>query len=245
MAPKRTFPPFITASSWATAYDAAWNAVKNARGFEYADDGTIVPMITNGDAVTLVRAWSDAATRSRFPLWYQFAAVAYGWSPQRDQLDATNKQRDRLFPVELSKELWIAMMRLAGDLDDEAAASPKLITDWQWSDPVWLASLRTELQQDGARATFKIPTGLCTDAKTGRKRVPRPPCDKNGQGPINPLDPTGPRLPCDKPGDCPPDLMDDPITGIRKSLTKDFVTFAMVAIVAWVVWKERQRRGGY
>lgn len=51
-------------------------------------------------------------------------------------------------------------------------------------------------------------------------------------------------MPCDKPGDCTPETIDDPITGIRKALTKDFATFAMVAFVAWIVWKEttRQRR---
>lgn len=220
--------------------------MRKTRGFENADDGTIVPILTNGDAVTLIRAWSDAATRPRFPLGYQFAAVAYGWNgAKRDTLTITARQRDALYPTEIGKELWLAMMRLANDLDDEAVTNPKLTPDAaSWSDPIWLAGLRTELQQDGAEAAFKIPTGMCRDKQTGRSRVPRPKCDAQGRGPINPIDPTGPRLPCDKPGDCTSIDIDDPITGIRKALTKDFATLAMVAFVAWIVWKEttRQRR---
>jgi hypothetical protein len=221
-----------------------WTASKNKRGIETADNGTLSPILTNGDAVTVVRAWSDvsAAGRARFPLWYQFAAVAYGWSPKRDRLTVSAKQRDALYPTELANELWLATFRLSGDLDDEQADRPKLITDWTFDDPVWLATLRTQLQEDGAQAAFKIPTGFCIDAKTGRKRVPRPPCDRNGQGPINPLDPTGPRLPCDKPGDCPPELIDDPITGIGKQFSKGFAKLAVVAFFAWMLLRDTRPR---
>jgi hypothetical protein len=241
MAPKRSpFPPFVTASEWRTAYQATWDALSKKRGFENADDGTILPITTNEDAIVLIRAWIDgnAAGRQRFPLWYQFAAVAYGWSPKRDKLDASTKQGDRLYPTEIAKELWLAMFRLSGDLDDEKVTRPKLVTDSDFGDPVFVAGLRTELQQDGAQAQFKIPTGMCKDAKTGRARVPRPKCDANGQGPINPLDPRGPRLPCDKPGDCTSIDIDDPITGIGKALKKDVATFAILALVAWFVLKD-------
>lgn len=242
MAPKRTFPPLITASKWSTVFDATWNAVRKARGFENADDGTIVPILSNGEAVALVSAWEQAATRARFPLGYQFRAVAYGWDgAKRDTLTISAKQRDALFPSEIGKELWIQLMRLSGDLDDEAVTDPKLTIDpTTWDNPISLAGLRSELQQDGAQAAFKIPTGMCRDRVTGRSRVPRPKCDANGRGPINPIDPTGPRLPCDKPGDCEPITIDDPITVVKK----DFAKLAILAVVAWIVWKEttRQRR---
>jgi hypothetical protein len=241
LAPRRTFPAFVTASSWRTAFQATWEAARKARGVEYADNGTVVPITTNGDAVTLVRAWSDAAGRGRFPLWYQFAAVAYGWSPKRDRLDVSSRQRDGLYPTEIGNELWLAMFALSGDLDDEGATSPRLATDTAFDDPVWVATLRAELQQDGARATFKIPTIFCTDKRTGRRRLPRPPCDANGRGPINPIDPTGPRLPCDKRGDCAPLMFDDPITVI----TKDVGKLAVFAFVAWLLLRgKRQRREG-
>jgi hypothetical protein len=246
MAPKRTFPPLITASTWGTAYQAAWNAVLKTNGPEYADDGTLAPRLTNRDAAALVRAWSSnaAATTARFPLWYQFAAIAYGWAHDNDTLNTSAKQADALYPTELAKELWLTLHRLELDLDDEGVSNPRLEFDNGWADPMWLAMLRGELQQDGAQAQFKIPTGFCIDTKTGRRRVPRPKCDSKGQGPINPIDPTGPRLPCDKPGDCKSIDIDDPITGIGKKLGKDFAKLAIVVAVAWIVWKEttRQRR---
>lgn len=240
MAPRRTFPPFVTASAWRTAYSATWDAARKARGVEYADDGTIVPALTNGDAIALIRAWSDAATPQRFPLWYQFAAVAYGWSPDRDRLLTSNKQRDELYPTEIGKELWLAMFRLSGDLDDELAASPKLITDWAFDDAVYVAGLAGELKRDGAQASisWKIPTGFCVDKKTRRRRVVRYPCDANGQGPRNPIDPTGPRLPCDKPGDCEPETMDDPITVVKRRAKKELAAVAMLAFVAWMLLRE-------
>ena len=57
-----------------------------------------------------------------------------------------------------------------------------------------------------------VPLPACRDKKTGKLRVPLPPCDKNGRGPYIGIGRDGKPLfgPCDKPGDCTPAAITTP-----------------------------------
>jgi hypothetical protein len=210
------FPPFITASSWRTIVVALASAVKDKRGST---------RLTNGEVITVIMAWLAAIghTRiaARFPLWYQFAATAYGWDPKkRDRLVTTTKQRDALYSSSLNDELWSAMTSLADELERDAWGTPRLDLDGRFDDVVFQGEVRAALKQDGAQAMAKIPTGACRDKKTGKVRYPRL---------------------TDKPGDCVPESMDEPITVIKKKATNMFQLALLVGAV-WLLWDSKPRR---
>jgi hypothetical protein len=219
---RAAFPPFVTASQWISVFESTWNRAQRARGLDTNDEGTIAPRLTNAEAVALVRAWKSAATAARFPLWYQFAAAAYGWDPpDNDTFNTSAKQAARLYETEINVQLWLALHRLALDLDD-TAEPPRLDFDGALFDDVMVvASVRARLQEDGAEAAFKIPIPACRDKKTGRMRFPR-------RG--------------DKPGDCDVVLIDDPITYIGKNLGAAALILGLVWLLAQDNKPRRQRR---
>lgn len=215
----RPFPPLVTASTWATALDSLWERQKSARGLDNTPDGA--PHLTNAEAVALIRAWRGAvwnmAGASTFPLWYQFAAVAYGWNPpDADTFDVNGG--DNPYPAEINTLLWAALRDVA-DAMDSTDSPPRLEFDnTRFDDVDTVAGVRQQLQQDGAQAAFKIPLPACRDKKTGKLRFPRP---------------------NDKPGDCEVATVDDPITYIGKN-------FGAVLLIVGAIWllakKDKPRR---
>lgn len=239
----------VTASKWSNALDALVLAARTKHG-TVTDNGQTVPIVTNQEAVQLVRAW-HIASPSDFALWYQYAALAYGWDPpDSDMLDASAERGNRGYRLLVA--LWAELARVAMVLDNEGVEDPRLDMAVNYSDPVWLGEVRAALLADGASATFKLPTGLCKDKKTGKRRPMRTPfpgakCAPNKDGEGRYRDPfTGAELPCDLPGDCDPYLIDDPITGIVKRLGP-VLSWALVLGALWLIAKDnpqprRQRR---
>lgn len=245
-----TFQPVITSSSWANAFQAAWDRALKAHGQVAATSGwsgrpaeappgmlivgTTAPRITNGEAVALIRAFRQADPKA-FGLWYAYAAVAYGWDPpDRDELDATPLRANGSYVPDVAVALWMELFRVSKALD-AANVPARLAFDGEFSDVSWVAMLKSSLEGDGAEALFKIPTGACIDGKTGKRRLPRVPCDDKGEF----RDPfTGAKLACDKPGDCKPDFVDDPVTAFVK------LVWPLVAVVAaiWLFADNNPRR---
>jgi hypothetical protein len=89
-------------------------------------------------------------------------------------------------------------------------------------------TLLTVLTADRAR----IPTGACVQPD-GKKRMPRPPCDKNGKGPYIGPGRDGKPLhqPCDKPGDCKPELLADPIMQLAHTAGVVMVVIGAAAVL--------------
>jgi len=169
------FPSVITGSRWGTVWQSTFSAALKRRGKGTAPDGeTMVPRLTNREAVALVRAWVDAAGVTRFPLWAQFAGQAYGWNPTRDnRLDASEARRDRLMSVAITHELWVALYKVAGDFDDEDPPTipQRLVFDaGAFDDPVYQATVRAGLASDGA----VIPQPQPSPVAAKRTRRPAP-----------------------------------------------------------------------
>lgn len=254
--PRATLPPVITASRWGTAFDAAWSRILDAHGSglpitpplprdQFGIPAPPAPRLTNGEAIALIAGWHDAATH-RFPLWYQYAAVAYGWDPENDNLDTSPSQAAKAYmPDEVNAALWGELFQVASALDGELDAAenmakPRIDLDTAFNDPVFAGKVAAQLKADGADAAFKIPTGRCRDRRTGKKRLyrPCPPGAKQGaDGRWYYKDPiTGAQLVCDGKGDCDPELVDDPITHARKQL------FTLALIVGAVWWLSKRAR---
>ncbi len=230
-----TFPAVLTASKWISAYQSAWNRAQKAHGMATSSDGTVGPRLTNAEAASLINAWRIAAGVG-FPLWYQFAAVAYGWSPDNDNLDTSAKQAGSSYlPDDLAVALWVVTQRLALDLDD-GPSDPRLEMANAFGDPTFAGAVRAALLGDGAEAAFKIPLPVCRDKKTKKTRWPRPSCGKTGEfrDPI-----TGAKVACDKPGDCEIVAVDDPITKVVKDVG---LLVAILAAVWLLANKPRRRR---
>lgn len=242
--PRRTFQPVITASAWETAHLATAAAASQRRGQGRASDGLLWPKLTNGDVITLVKAWHDASP-SGFPLWYQYAAAAYGWNARkRDKLDTSARQRDAAMDIEIVGDLEKNLLGVADDLDTDAKPNPRIELDANaFDDGVFQGRVRAELVQDGAKAQFKIPVG-CKDPRTGKSKSPGLKCRegftlervpgtlvfvcKNKQ--------TGetenPTL------DCDPVFVDDPITGVKKQLIHELVGIGLILAVVLVIRSE-------
>lgn len=222
MAPRTrpsTFPPFVTASKWSTAWTAVFQAALKSNGKGHAPDGTMVPRLTNAEAVTLVMGWMEAATLRRFPLWYQFGAVAYGWDPSTDKLDTSTARAAKLYPLEATHELWLATSDLSDVLDVDAPTAPRLALDGTFGDAVFQGQVRAALREDGAEAAFKIPLPACKDPKTG-KPTGKPHKDKDGKW------------------TCDPVVIDDPLTAAKKSV---FWFALMVGAGLWYLSNKPRR----
>jgi hypothetical protein len=212
----------ITASTWGAVFSSAWDRALKRNGFETGSEGTIAPRVTNAEAVQMIRAWRIAVGGARFPLWYQFAAVAYGWDPpDNDTLDAQDP--DAWYPTDVNVALWVELHRVSLASDDIAPVRLDVDDLGGYTDPGFMLSIRDALAGDGASAQFKIPLPACKDPKTG-KPVGRPHRDpKTGKW------------------RCDPVTIDDPITYIGKS-------FASTLLILGLVWflasdnKPRRRR---
>lgn len=216
MAPKvRTFPPFITASKWQTANIALKLDAERRNGLWPLPEPR-PPKLTNAEALKVIMAMYEAAGVNGFPLWYQYAAVAYGWSPERDRLDTSAKRAAAWYPEDVTRELFLAMSGLALDLEVRAPSLPRWNLDAEFSDPTIQGLVANALRQDGATVAWKIPLPACKDPKTG-KPTGRPHKDKNGKW------------------TCDPVVVDDPITKAKKDAVNGLAMLAMLALVAWAL----------
>lgn len=206
------------------AWGALWDSLRKAHGMSRDRNGTNVPNLSNQEAVALANAIRDNVTGDgrRFDLWYQFVALAYGWDPSTNRLDTSAAQAARPYAADLAVELNAALL---GQVGSDVVL---------WPDPGAFAAKATQravvaaLKQDGATITI-IPQ--CKDRKTGKQRVPRPPCDEHGRGPKakDPITGAEIELPCDKPGDCDPvDPVGDPRTALG--------SLAWLALIAGLIY---------
>lgn len=245
MAP--TFQPVITASTWSNAWADTAAAAARKRGTAKASDGVVTPKLTNGDVTTLVDAWLGATSERDFGLWYQFAANAYGWNPQgADKLDTGTAQRESDADVEVAHDLFVITGRLAADLDTKQKPTVRLdARDGAFNDPIFQGRVRNALLSDGAKATLKrsastkgkIPVGckggIGLECREGweLERVKGTllyVCRNKKTGEVE-----NPKLKCKDPV-----LVDDPITGAEKSLTRMVVGLLLILGVAYVVRDE-------
>jgi len=213
-----TLPRTVTGSTWPNVMAALWE--RSSRGVVMDDEGGAAPRWTNREALAVVMALRRVAQRSAaFPLWYQFAAVAYGWSPDSDQLSAGTAQADAEYPVEIAVPLHAEVERLAAVLEAEGVQrDARLDLEDLFNDKDTIAAVRKALQQDGADAAFKVPLPACKDPVTGK--------------PAKPVkDPRTGKWTCPGGGL----TIDDPITAIIKSLSKVAIPVALIWGVAWAL----------
>jgi len=256
MAPPRTWSPVITASKWDTAWRSLAASAKKRYGSEVVD-GVDTPRLSNGDAITLVRAWTQQTGEGGFPLWYQFAAAAYGWDPDVDRhggmafdaINTTEKHRASMFDIELARELWSFVAKAAHDLDDGTNTNARLeLEDNAFADPVFQAKVRAALRGDGAmRSQWKVPVG-CKDPKTGKATGPKLKCRDGFE--LEPVQGSGGLLyvcrnkqtgETEQPGiGCEGETItvDDPITAIKKIIGKELFEIALILGVIWLATRD-------
>jgi hypothetical protein len=174
--------------------------------------------LSNGEAVALIRGFTDAAGKQRFPLWQQFAAVAYGWDGGESvDLDASESQGAALYLDEVDVMLWLTLRKLAEDLDGDQTRG-RIGLDAVFGDVMYMAEVKAALVEDGAEAQLKIPVPVCKDKKTGRLRFPRP---KRGGG---------------RDEDCEPVIL-DPVGDAKRSVRE----FLILGALAWLVFRKKRR----
>lgn len=244
MAERFKLPRVITASAWNTVGVSLWMDLERKRGTHENMFGGVSHKMTNREAVAIINGTRALAPmlRGKFPLWYQFAAVAYGWTPGSDKLNATQKQADEIYDPDAGFELEKAVNSVLIEMrDNHPDVPPRLeLEEDMFNEPIFQGEVARALHADGVRPQFEIPLPVCKDKKTGKLRVPKPPCNKDGQGPIEPV--TGRRMPCDKPGDCQTATVDDPLTGIIRGVGKFAVPFAIIVIAAALFSTPRRGR---
>lgn len=242
------FPPFISASTWATLYGALSDVVAKKRGrlpSKFFDDKgrrIEVPRLTNGEAITILAAYQPplfGIRQSAFPLWDQLAAAAYGWDPITGKLDTSAKNRDALVPDVLLTALWMNIEMASSALD--ATSQPaRLDFDGRWDDVVFQSIVKQAVENDGtvkdaesAHALFGIPLPACKGAD-GKPRAPK--CKRGMK--------RWPYL-CDEWEKCEPVIVKDPITVVRDKAANGFQTLLLIGLV-WIVLdnsrKPRRRR---
>lgn len=142
-------PKLVTATTWSNAYGALVDSARKARGGD-------PPRITNREALALIEATHALApmVKAGWPLWYQFAAVAYGWDPKADRLDISRAQSDAPYDASALADLWLQMRDVYSALDGERADVPVRVdlSDDAWEDVISQGDIRTALAQDGAKA---------------------------------------------------------------------------------------------
>lgn len=203
----------------------------------YPGQATLAPQLTNGDVIRIVIAWRAAigATRIResFPLWYQFAAAAYGWNPTRDELITSVKQRDASYPDVLLVEFWKAQQTVASALDRDGVTGARLELEGDYTDRVFQAEVQHALHEDGARASFAVPTPVCK-SPDGSKTV-GPKCKRQMT--------TWPFL-CEEYEKCSPVVI-DPITDIKRKSDKALLLAALIFAAWWAYENQTRSRRRY
>lgn len=222
-------PPVITASSWANAVSSLLSQQRSSRGTEVDDEGKAAPVMTNREALAIVEAMRRPAQRvlTGWPMWYQFAAIAYNWeaNPGAPMLDASDERADADFPAYAAVMLGEELVRLAQGLDAVRYPDVRLDLTDVWAQPAVMAEIGAALQDDGAQVSFKIPIPACKDPVTGK--------------PARPVrDPSTGRWTC--PGGVV--QIDDPITAILKSLSKVAVPVGVILIAYYAFENKRARR---
>lgn len=222
MSERFTLPPVVTASTWGSLMDAVWQ--RSPRGMTADDDGTIAPKWTNREAIAVIDGLRGIASDD-FPLWYQFAAIAYGWEPGTNRLDRSDAQADRFYDPATAVLLNLEMMRLVHDLDARQRSDPRIDLDGNaWTDVTLQSEIAKALREDGAGVQFKVPLPACKDPQTGK--------------PAKPVkDPKTGKWTC--PGG--PLVIDDPITAIIKALAPIAVPLALILGAAWLSGKRQGR----
>lgn len=211
-------PPRITGSSWSNVAQAVR---RTARTEASGDDGVVAPVWSCREAAAIVAAWRTVArlTADGFPLWYQFAASAYGWDPAEGKLRQYDDQASALYPPEDAAALVSEIDRIAAARDQAQVVVPRdqpaLALVDVWNDPQFLDDIKAAMAGDGAVVEWKIPIPACKDPKTGK--------------PAKPV-----RNPTTGKWECPGGVVtiDDPLTAIIKSLSK----IAPLAIVVGVLY---------
>jgi len=230
------------ASRWETVFGALFDDVLRRRGKQLTEDGTISPALTNQEAVALIAAFRALAvmTRDGFPLWAQYAGVAYDFGRGPLRFNTSLKQMGRMYPADIGVGLWSEGLHIFASLEKERPDVPSQfdVDADTFQSLAFVNDVKRDLQADADKITAskKIPFPACRDKKTGKLRFPRPPCDKDGKGPIEPV--TGRRMPCDKRGDCDPVVVDDPITAVGKSL----VPLVVGGVILWWLLAPNTRR---
>jgi hypothetical protein len=220
-------PSVITSSSWLTVMQSLWSQSK--RGTVADDAGIQVPAWTNREAVSVISAMRELAkgmpAGSAFPLWYQFAAVAYGWQPSSDKLDNSMAQADRVYPADDAVELNAELERIVTYLDLRVHPNPRMALRDVFNSDTFMSEVRTALAQDGAKVEFKIPLPACKDPMTGK--------------PARPVkDPRTGKWTC--PGGAI--TIDDPVTALLKALAIVAIPAALVLLAIGAVEPRRRRR---
>src|SRR5262245_25682245 len=96
--PSETMTAIAQRVSWRPVYTASkWSTLLDGMRGTLADRGDPDAM-TNREAVAFIREWSNVSS-SGSRLWSQFAAVAYGWTPERDAMNRSAAQADRWYPM--------------------------------------------------------------------------------------------------------------------------------------------------
>lgn len=173
--PRPTFPRVVTGGTWSSVWQSLSLTAQKRRGQAFAADGTLAPPLTNGDLAALVQEWRLAAGSAAFPLWSQWAAVAYGWDPAAPGVFiTTSKQRDALLDVEAANDFWLATYRLALDLDDGKSPPRFDIDSTAFDDRTWQDQVKADLLSDGASVKWELPVGC--RGKDGKVRPGRLGC---------------------------------------------------------------------
>lgn len=236
----RTFAPVYTASTWLTAWQQmhktmAARAPANAPG----------PPMTNAEVLAFVWEW-HLLDASKDTTWAQYAARAYGWSPPtRTYLRRDVAWGKRLYPTVAADDIdtvdvWSWSKGIARDLDTRTDTPPPRVSVNKdaFADPVVSGIVKATLASDGLDAKFKVPLPTCKDKKTGKRRIPYPPCDASGRRRV----PDGRGglvdVKCDKPGDCDVDMVDDPITAAENSV----MSLVLILGAMWLFTRKPRRR---
>lgn len=223
MPDRLALPPTITASSWRNIVDSIWQHSVRL-GLESDEDGNTAPAWTNRQALAITIGMRNASGPVQpWPLWYQFAAAAYGWDPSTNELDTTDAHGDGAYPAGAAVQLAGELRRIGEALDAVRYPERRVDLSDVWGDPTFVADTMTALAGDGARVTFKIPLPTCRDPRTGK--------------PARPV-----KDPADGRWKCPGGVVtiDDPWTAIEKSLNKLAVPGALI-LIAYLAFTNSRR----
>lgn len=172
LAVSAALPRLVTASTWKACLDSLWRtaAMRYAGGVKGGDvigpDGTSsTPPLSNAEVVAIVfGVLADMGGASAWPLWYQYAAAAYGWDPpRRDSLDVSRARGVAPYDAALTLALWDELDRLVTEADADRRPTPRLDLDAVFTDAVVAGNVRAALQADGAAASLSLPMPPCRD----------------------------------------------------------------------------------